>query len=150
MGMMISKTTGKMYGSQSDYLENEILPAMKRIRIYADANISSKLFRTVTDHDSLVDAIRKTTGSANVNLARQFERTDVYREMVEENRVEKSERVAEEKVQRETRLSYSKERAKKEKLIFVGRDSRKRLYAYDYELKKRISAQPYRHSKVKR
>jgi len=151
MGMRLSKATGEIYGSQEEYLETEVLPAMRRIRRYADANMGDKVFEAVTDVSSLSDAIKKATKSENPGLAREYSKTQDFKELISRNTLEVTPEKAktltrtEKRIQRKNRIAYDRTRAKNEKLIFVGRKKNGVIYVYDFKRKKMLKTARYKH-----
>lgn len=138
-GMIMSKRTGRMYGSEEEYLNQVIVPAFERIRRYGrSSGVSDK---KVVDRESLFEFIEKVTGHENKGLSREITKTNEYDELVSENR--SIERVPSAERERATRVSVNKERAKVEKLVFVGRKKNGQLYAYDFKKSRFASTKKY-------
>lgn len=133
-----------MYGSDEEYLNQVIVPAFERIRKYGRSNgVSDK---KVVDRESLFEFIEKVTGHENKGLSREIAKTDEYDELVSENRqIEEAISEAREFAVKERirRVTVNKERAKEEKLVFVGRKKNEQLYAYDYRKHRFVSTKKY-------
>jgi len=141
-GMFMSKTTGRIYGSEEEYLNQVIIPAFERIRRYSKQ--SGKGDDTqITSRASLMEYIEDVTGSSNRGLANEIIKTDVYLDHVEENRADRIEKRQEERIEKAHPVSVNRERAKKEGLVFIGRTKKGWLYAYDFKKKKSVSPKKY-------
>lgn len=83
MVRIMSKRTGMMYGSYQDYIDQEIDPALTRIRRYGDKKgvDSSKVYDPV----SLASYIKKVTGHVSSNQKDAMARTGEYDRLIEEN-----------------------------------------------------------------
>ena len=81
--MRMSKQTGKMYGSEEEYLNQVVEPAFERIRRYGKGKGDDA--KDVTDRRTLLDYIQKVTGSSNKGLSDEIIKTDDYQKLVEDN-----------------------------------------------------------------